>query len=272
MLDKEKEKKDWENITSHDVKDLILSVRLYPDRLNFMIMHSESEKILHSGFVGLENSLSYSNAVTNAFFDNNFLKLEFKKTFVYLNPAKWCIIPSDLYHEEKAHLWIRSITEYNEDAQKSIVVSYKMSEDGKVFIYDLDKDLYDMLNRTIVNIVLKPHVVEVIEQIRRLKINANNKTNCISINRETIDFVELNNGIICKSCNFPFTNIEINESIIDEIIYFVASLYNNSPFDYENDFICIFYNKDVSSYIDMDMLRHRLSGYSKNIILRNTDI
>lgn len=272
MIEKEKEKKDLGSLTSEDVKDLIMSIRLYLNRLNFVISDSQSEQMIYKGNIELAENTSYLNSIANAFSDNPFLKLHFSKTIVYINPSKWCIIPAELYHSEKAYLWIRSITEYNEDTQKAFVVSFKMPEDGKVFVFDCDKDIIDILNKTLCNIVLKPYIVEVVEYIRRLKANAHNKISCISINKTTIDFIELKNGVISKSCNFTFTNIQLPDSIIDEVIYFIASINNNSHFDIRDDFMYIFYNKDVSPEIDIESLKYRLSGYSYNIILHNTNL
>lgn len=264
--------KEQKHFTSDDVENLILSVRLHPDRLNFIISDIATEKTLYSDTIKLSKSISYLSDITDAMFANDVLRLEYKKVFVYVNPTKWCVIPSDLYNEDKAYLWLRSITEYNTEAKNAKVLAHKMTEYGKVLIYDLDKEIYALINRTLNNPIFMPYIAKTIEQTRNLKINAQNGVNCISLNSHSIDFVSFNNGSIFRCCNFLFTDIHCQDSFIDEIIYFVACLYNSSPFDVQNDCIVIFYNNDISASIDMEQLKHRLRGYSQNIILNSTNI
>lgn len=206
-------------------KQYTLSIRLSADGFSFSIYDpTEKVSIDHTRY-RIEPNISLTANVKQAWAENDFLKLPFKRVNLLIDTPRYTTVPLALFEETQAE----TIYYHNHPRYLSEVVAHNiLNRSNCVLLFAIDKSTYNLLYEYFPQARLYATVSPVIEYLCDRSRLGNNRKLYAYIQKKHIDILAFERGKLLFANTFP------NRGNAD-CIYFILNVWKQIGLNQETD-------------------------------------
>lgn len=239
-----------ETLDINSTENYELSLQLSPDGFSFCLLDTIRNKfVLIRAFEPEENKYFSADKINDLLINDDFLTRHYKKARVIMPSRKFTLVPAPLYDPGKKEEYFT----FNHilDESNTVIVN-KLRDPDAYIIFDVSKNLNEIINSSYPGILPYHHVKPLLEHISHSRKSVNGNYIHIHVEREFFNLLIFNHNIL-KFCNtFTYRNI-------NDILYYVMNAFKNLDIKQEET---IFFSGLTEKYDD---LSSNFSIYVRNV-------
>lgn len=205
----------------------ILSIRLRSDGLSFSgYIPSLPGSLFYRDVVCEKGSLQ-TDFLKEVFFANEFLTWTYREIHIVTETPLYTLVPKMLYDPKRKQEFL--------DFTFSQPLDHTLSAEWNeiVFLYNLDREIYEFCTRSFINPVFHPHILPtVVFCAETFGVSLQNRV-CVVLYSNRIDLLCFHRGDLQLVNSFQVTGIE-------DILYYILYVWKQQEFDQEKDTLSLF--------------------------------
>ena len=239
-----------ENIDLSHPERYILTIRVHLEQFSFSLYNPIDDASYFYLPIEKEKQSSAFVSFQDAFFDNEFFSLPFRKTYIINYTSVFTYVPTLIFEEKDLKEYLKFL--FKDKPEK--ILHHTLQSPELTILHDIRHGIYEFIQRSFVNGQIIHHTAPLIAYFR-------DKTPTVNRNKIVVNLRDKGMDILCFSHNNLLLGNHFNCQQIEGAVYYILFIWKQLKFDQLRDFIYI--TGDVMS---KKKLMELLREYLHNII------
>ncbi|MDO4692041.1 MAG: DUF3822 family protein [Porphyromonadaceae bacterium] len=268
-------------VNSSQSEEMNMSIRLMSGGLAFALWSSREEaEPLTQGFIPIGTGYgSWSEAMQDVFFQNEFLCFPYHSVSAYYQPEQIVLIPREHYEAEELGLWLQAVSPLSagEEPQWG-ALAYPLEDEGKLQGLAWSQSMYQFLQRTHLRLRMIPEYMPWLALRKRLSRQSTQAELCVSLHPEGIDCFLVKQGEVQFANQYRFVRPSDEHDAIGEMNYYILALWRSLELRGQIDSLALCYSLDEGEsnsprLLDLlEGLREQLLPYIPQVTIHTRSI
>ena len=242
-----------ENIDIDHPERYILTIRVHPEQFSFSLYSPVDDASYFYFPIEKEKQSSAFVSFQEAFFDNEFLSLSFRKIYIINYTPVFTYVPSLIFEEKDKKEYFKFLFKDKPDK----IIHHELQVPEITILHDIRHGIYEFFQRSFVSGQIIHHTAPLIAYFR-------DRTPAMNRNKVVVNLQSNEMDVLCFSHNEFLLGNHFNCQQMEDAVYYILFIWKQLKFDQLKDFVYI-----TGDVISKKKLMEQLREYLHNIIPAN---
>ncbi|MDR1436542.1 MAG: DUF3822 family protein [Candidatus Symbiothrix sp.] len=239
-----------ENIDLTQPERYVLAIRIHPEQFSFSLCNPAERPSCFYHPLERNKQLSAFHAFREAYFDNEFFSLSYKKIYIINFSPVFTYVPSLIFERQEREVYLDFL--FGEKTGK--VLSHNLNKQGITVVHALPDEIYGFFQRSFAGGEIIHHTAPLITYFHPDK--SSNKRNRMLVNLQSTEM-----DVFCFSSESFLLGNHFTCNSLTDAVYYILFIWKQLKFDQLNDSIHI---EGESGY--KKALMDSLNNYLQHIV------
>jgi hypothetical protein len=217
-----------ENIDLSQSERYILTIRIHPEQFSFSIYNPMNNASYFYHSIERNKQSSAFHAFKDAYYDNEFFSLPYKKIYIINHTPVFTYIPSIIFENKDKDVYLNFL--FMGKAGKSLF--HNLQIQGITIVHVMSDEVYEFIQRSFIDVRIIHHTAPLITYLQAKKQIINQKKMLVNLQNTEID-------ILCFSHETFLLGNHFDCSSFMDAMYYILFIWKQLNFDQLNDFIYV---------------------------------